>query len=106
MWRAKWHPTHPRLLLAACMYNGFAVMRVDGGGEAGEGPCIELLEAYEHQAGSLSYGADWCRLPPTAPAPAAEGGGGGCSGSGALVATCSFYDKQLHLWSPDVPTVM
>ena len=82
-------------------------MRVDGGGEAGEGPCIELLQAYEHQAGSLSYGADWCRQPPPVPSDSAAevaAGSGGC-GSSALVATCSFYDKQLHLWSPDVPTV-
>ncbi len=83
VWRAKWHPTNPELLLAACMYNGFAVLRAAVGEAAG----LEILESYEHASGSLSYGADWCRDE-------------GAAGSGAsLAATASFYDRQLHLWS-------
>lgn len=83
VWRAKWHPTNPELLLAACMYNGFAVLRAAAGEAAG----LEILESYEHASGSLSYGADWCRDE-------------GAAGSGAsLAATASFYDRQLHLWS-------
>ena len=78
VWRAKWHPTDPHLLLAACMYSGFAVLRADGA--AGE---VCILEAYTHEPDSLSYGADWCRA----------------AGGGSLAATCSFYDRQLHLWS-------
>jgi diphthamide biosynthesis protein 7 len=78
VWRAKWHPTDPHLLLAACMYNGFAVLQADG--TAGQ---VSIVEAYEHQPGSLSYGADWCRA----------------ADVGSLAATCSFYDRKVHLWS-------
>lgn len=85
VWRAKWHPSNPELLLAACMYNGFAVLRAAAGEAAG----LEILDTYEHASGSLSYGADWCRHE------AAAGGSGGAS----LAATASFYDRQLHLWS-------
>ena len=83
MWRAKWHPTDPQLVLAACMYNGYAVLRC-AGGDAAE---AQILQMYEHAPGSLSYGADWCR-------DAAAGGGGA-----SLAATASFYDRQLHLWA-------
>lgn len=87
VWRAKWHPRDPELLLAACMYNGFAVLRAAAAGETETGR-LEVLETYEHASGSLSYGADWCR-------DEAAAGGGGAS----LAATASFYDRQLHLWS-------
>lgn len=87
VWRAKWHPRDPELLLAACMYNGFAVLRAAVASEAGAAG-LEILETYEHASGSLSYGADWCR-------DEAAAGAGGAS----LAATASFYDRQLHLWS-------
>jgi hypothetical protein len=46
---------------------------------------IHLAEEYGHQK-TLGYGADWCHL---------EDAGGQ-----SLVATCSFYDRLLHLWQP------
>jgi len=89
VWRAKWHPTDPKLLLAACMYNGFAVLRLSGE----RGAEVSTVATYKHQAGSLSYGADWCR------APAADVAGASLAGGASLAATCSFYDRELHLWS-------
>lgn len=80
VWRLKWHPTDPRLLLAACMHAGFALLSADGA--AGS---FEVAEEYPHQK-TLAYGADWCR----------EVGKGGAS----TVATCSFYDRLVHVWSP------
>jgi diphthine methyl ester acylhydrolase len=80
VWRLKWHPRDTDLLLAACMHAGFAVLRLNGdmGG-------IELVEQYAHQQ-TLAYGAGWCERV-------------GADGT-SLVATCSFYDRLLHLWSP------
>ena len=81
VWRLRWHPADPALLLGACMHAGFAVLRVaDGCGGA-----IEVAERYPHQR-SLAYGAGWC----------CEVGGGGT----IVAATCSFYDRLLHVWSP------
>lgn len=71
MWRLKWHG---ELVLAACMHRGFVIVKIDG-------EEVEVVEEYvQHE--SLAYGADWYR------------------GEGSWVATCSFYDKALHVWEP------
>ena len=67
---------------------------------------MEVLSAYkEHR--SLAYGIDWCRQPrSTVTLSDGIDCGDGCAGhaeqtnnSGAmLLASCSFYDKSLHLW--------
>jgi diphthamide biosynthesis protein 7 len=80
-WRLKWHPSDPDLLLAACMYDGFALARLDAAGGS-----LAAAGAYRGH-GSIAYGASWWPLPR-------------CPGT-ALAATASFYDRLLHLWSVD-----
>jgi diphthamide biosynthesis protein 7 len=53
VWRIKPHPIVPGLVLAACIHNGFAVVKI-------EGDKAEVIETYSKH-GSLAYGADWLR---------------------------------------------
>ncbi|KAF8390446.1 hypothetical protein HHK36_024972 [Tetracentron sinense] len=83
VWRIKHHPFVPGMILAACMHNGFAVVRI-------RGEEAELVETYSKHD-SLAYGADWER-------------GDLCKESGrksSMVATCSFYDRLLRVWMPE-----
>lgn len=82
VWRIKLHPFVPGLVLAACMHNGFAVVKIDG-------DKAEVIETYSKH-GSLAYGADWQR---------GESFHEGKKKSNA-VATCSFYDRLLRIWMP------
>jgi diphthamide biosynthesis protein 7 len=65
------------------MHNGFAVVKIDE--EKGE------LTEIHAKNGSLAYGADWQR--------------GGLSQkvkqNSSVVATCSFYDLLLQIWTPE-----
>ncbi len=93
-WRLRWHPTRPRLLLAACMYNGCAVLEAT---DAFDG--LSVVEAYGGH-GSIAYGADWFRLPAGGHGDGSHRGGDGMTTPRDVVATCSFYDRLLHVWSP------
>lgn len=81
VWRIKHHPHISGLVLAACMHNGFAIVKI------GEEDAV-VVETYKKHE-SLAYGADWQR------------GGQDGSGKDSLVATCSFYDRNLRLWQPE-----
>mmetsp|Transcript_14005 Transcript_14005/g.39624 ORF Transcript_14005/g.39624 Transcript_14005/m.39624 type:complete len:157 (+) Transcript_14005:288-758(+) len=81
VWRLKWHPTKSQFLLAACMHAGFQVLKVSDGFSE-----VETVESHTENE-SLAYGADWMD--------------GTAAGAGRdVVATCSFYDRKLHVWSP------
>lgn len=79
MWRLKWHPEQDDVALAACMQNGFAVIKFT------DSPAVY---SYPYQK-VLGYGADWV-----------------CCGTEWLAATCSFYDKSLHLWQCDTVSIL
>ncbi|KAL8154218.1 hypothetical protein V2J09_011978 [Rumex salicifolius] len=81
VWRIKYHPSEPELVLAACMHNGFAIVEID------DEKKLQVKETYTKH-GSLAYGADWQR------------GQSNHHRKNVTVATCSFYDKMLRLWIP------
>ncbi|KIJ68457.1 hypothetical protein HYDPIDRAFT_81754 [Hydnomerulius pinastri MD-312] len=94
-WRVKWHPSPERKhdLLVACMHDGFKVVRF--GPSTASNPTesslltgdatYEIAKRFDEHT-SLAYGVDW----------SFDQGG---SGSETLIASCSFYDHALHLWS-------
>ncbi|CAF4954176.1 unnamed protein product [Pieris macdunnoughi] len=72
VWRLKWHPNRKSVILAACMYGGFRLLRAED--------TIEILYEYlEHE--SIAYGADWKFE----------------NKELSMVATCSFYDCNLRV---------
>ncbi|KAH6583931.1 hypothetical protein BASA60_001156 [Batrachochytrium salamandrivorans] len=83
VWRLKWHPTDPQLLLSACMYNGFHIYRV----ASQDAPKIDHIQEYMGHK-SIAYGADWSY----------SGGIQGSTECRSIVGTCSFYDHLLHFW--------
>jgi diphthamide biosynthesis protein 7 len=83
VWRVKHHPYVPGVVLAACMHNGFAVVKIDE--EKGE-----LMEIHAKN-GSLAYGADWQRGELYQKV----------KQNSSVVATCSFYDLLLQIWIPE-----
>ncbi|KAF7724764.1 Diphthine methyltransferase [Apophysomyces ossiformis] len=72
IWRLKWHPTDPSKLLSASMHAGAFVV------DTKEGSIVKSFLDHE----SMAYGADW-------------------SFASDLIASCSFYDHIMHLWSPN-----
>lgn len=80
IWRIKWNTEHSDLLATACMHNGFQLVHchLDSSTEP------EVVCEYQ-QHKSLAYGIDWTPLH---------------SGSDVLtLASCSFYDHSMHVWS-------
>ncbi|KAG7099218.1 hypothetical protein E1B28_001085 [Marasmius oreades] len=78
-WRVKWHPSHKNDLLVACMHDGFKVVHFDS-----DKYSAHVSKRYDDHE-SLAYGADWSFKP-------------GNNGE-SVIASCSFYDHSLHLWS-------
>ncbi|KAG2350359.1 WD-40 repeat-containing protein [Suillus weaverae] len=82
-WRVKWHPSPSRKedILVAGMHDGFKVVKA----HHGEDVTWEIVKRFDDHK-SLAYGADWSFAPPGV-------------GGETLIASCSFYDHMLHLWS-------
>jgi len=76
-WRIKCHPDDPRYILVPAMYAGAYILKRGDGGYGGNQVC--------HYSGhqSIAYGACWMdrKVDPLS------------------VATCSFYDHAVHVWS-------
>jgi diphthamide biosynthesis protein 7 len=88
IWRVKWHPTKSSRLLIAAMHGGCCVVDFEGlegvdGGSDTEVRATVLKRFDGHE--SMAYGVDW-----GAPIP---------SRGEDMVASCSFYDHVVHLWS-------
>jgi diphthine methyl ester acylhydrolase len=77
VWRVKPHPYISEIVIAACMHNGFSVVRV--------GKDAAVLERDEKHE-SLAYGVDWMK--------------GEHARIGSIVSSCSFYDRLLRVWKP------
>jgi diphthamide biosynthesis protein 7 len=91
VWKIKAHPLNKDLLLCACMQNGFVIVDLK---------TLTILCNYK-QHGSLAYGCDWqyddsmnqltdlmddCMNEETKIL------------SESIIASCSFYDKTVHVW--------
>ncbi len=87
VWRIKWHPHQPDLLLTACMHDGFKIYGSDNMSS------WELLSAYDKH-GSLAYGADWYASDNDTPDKLGN----------SLIVTCSFYDHLLNVWKVESTT--
>ncbi|KAG8518612.1 Diphthine methyltransferase [Galemys pyrenaicus] len=60
VWRLKWHPYLPHLLLAACTHGGLRVLDCQRATEDKQDTCTVCMS--HSLPGSLVYGADWSRL--------------------------------------------
>jgi diphthamide biosynthesis protein 7 len=83
IWRIKWHPTRKDTLLSASMHAGAFVINMNGGlidGSDETLKCTITDEFLDHK--SMAYGGDWQY-----------------GTDQDLIATCSFYDHILHLWT-------
>lgn len=98
-WRVKWHPSLARKhdLLVACMHDGFKVIRfgmdnlLDGEDQrtniADDWEVLKRFDAHK----SLAYGVDWSYESIVDET--------GTEEAETLIASGSFYDHSLHVWS-------
>jgi diphthamide biosynthesis protein 7 len=113
VWRVRWNPDPARAdeILCCAMHNGFAVVDVelesDVAAAAADGAAASFTHVstatcvqYKHHS-SLAYGADWCAQPASW-LPKSSIASDVCAD---VIATCSFYDKQLDVWSINARTL-
>lgn len=78
VWRIKPDPVEKDLLLCACMYHNFSIVKISDTNEKVD----VVAEYFEHK--SICYGSDWCRE---------------VFNNQMVMATCSFYDQKLCISS-------
>lgn len=91
VWRIRFHPDNPSLVLVAAMYDGFKVLRHDDGQAADGAP--QVVAEYGKQSGehsSIAYGAEWVPALDETIDP---------STTRYAAVTASFYDKAVRLWT-------
>ncbi len=77
------------------MYSGFAVLQTSA-----DYSTIECVETYKGHD-SIAYGADWGRDTTHAGSTGSTHGTVGSTGRSGIAITCSFYDKLVHVWTPE-----
>ena len=100
VWRIKWHPLcddpeggSSNKLLVAAMHGGCRVINCHGlsghvdDRDNSEGFSAEIVSSFTAHE-SMAYGADWIWFDEQ-------------SNCREAAASCSFYDRQVFLWSPD-----
>lgn len=94
-WRVKWHPSATRKddLLVACMHDGFKIVNfnLDGSGNNQEDKNWKVTKRFDAHE-SLAYGVDWSFE-------YLKGEDNATEDPETLIASASFYDHALHLWS-------
>lgn len=96
VWKMKPHPLNPNILLCACMQNGFVIVNLD----------TSTVLCHYQQHGSLAYGCDWqlndsvhqltelmddCMNEQNSTTATSDN-------KDNFIASCSFYDKTIHIW--------
>ncbi len=77
VWRIRWCHAQTDLVALACMHGGFKIADLNKN---------KIMSSYNGHY-SLAYGIDWYRT------------GRVVGDSGLVLASCSFYDHSLHLWT-------
>lgn len=90
VWKIRWEPEKGRYMLVAAMHNGFHIVDshsplADQDSSASDSREPEIVTSYKEHS-SLAYGCDWSRQT-------------SCSSGRKTIATCSFYDHSLQLWT-------
>ena len=100
VWRVKWNNTHPDLLATACMHNGFQL--VHSHLQTSQAPEV-ICQYSEHS--SLAYGIDWCPYYQPLTLDNVTSADDMTCKEGVVpvtLASCSFYDHSMHIWTADV----
>lgn len=89
VWRLKWEPKKEEYLLSASMFN--AVHLIDTSSNL-----ANICQSFGEKNNRLFYGADWCHLNDTQLEHVTK------SSAKRIIATCSFYDHRLDLFSVNI----